>query len=129
MAMSIVALCFVLISAMCAANAQWPIPPYPQQYHLQSLNRAVEAAKAMYEMLAEEQTRAQHYYFGYYANANKFITNKQQFEQEGPFPPPISTQGGGWVTDQQALEAERDPNKPNAPYPQFAAPLADYGPG
>ena len=132
MALSNVVLCFILISAMCAANAQWPIPPYGQQYyHLQSLNRAVEAAKAMYETLAEEQTRAQHYYFGYHADANKqqeFITNKEQFEQ-GPFPPPVSKQGGGLVTDQQALEAEGDPNQPNRLYPQFGPGLAPGGPG
>ena len=74
-----IALCFVLVSAVCAASAQWPIP-YAQQYHLQSLNRAVEAAKAMYETLAEQQAIAQHYYFGYHADANKqqeFITNKE----------------------------------------------------
>ena len=70
MAMSSVAPYFVLICAVCAANAQWHI--YAQQYYLQSLNRAVETAKAMYETLAEEKARTQ---YGYYQCA---AANKQQ---------------------------------------------------
>ena len=49
--------------------------------------------------------------------------------EEGPFELPASQQGGGWVTDQQALEAKRDPNQPNDLYPQFAAGLREDGPG
>ena len=123
MAVSKITLCFVLICAVCAANAQ----VYTQQYYLHSLNRAVEAAKAMYETLAEEQARVRYgYRCSYYAAANKQQGSEQQFR---PFYPPVSQQGGGWVTDQQVLEAERDPNKPTNLHQQYAAPLADGGPG
>ena len=166
MAVSNIALWFVLICAVCAVNARGI---HTQQYPLQSLNRAVEAAKAMYETLVEEQARAPYYLYPNAAanmqqesfpderqsNQEAFVEQSlnrameaamamyetlakeqaraqyglQADNEEGPFEPPVSQQGGGWVTDQQALEAERDPNQPNDLYLQFAAPLADGGPG
>ena len=113
MAMSSVALYFVLICAVCAANA-WPMTV--QQYHLQSLNRVVETAKAMYEMLAEEQVRAQYYHPHVVADKQQeFTMNEKQSEQQGP---QLKQQRIPWETDQQAMEDEEEPNLGN---PQFLA--------
>ena len=125
MAMTSVSLCLVLICAVYAANAQYVTA---QQFHLQSLNRAVEAAKAMYETLAEEQARAQYYYFYHHHSIpqqqsdqqqGRLVTDQQALEAKEEFlagvptfPRPMDKaiyQGGESVTNQQALEAKHEP--------------------
>ena len=122
MAVSNIAPCFVLICAVYTANAR---PITVQQYHLQSLNRAVEAAKAMYETLAEEQARAQFYYQTAAANMQQdSITKEQQYRQDGVFEQQSDQQGVPWITDQQGPP----PNKKHIPG-FFAADLPEGGPG
>ena len=131
MAVSNITLCFVLICAVYAANAR---PMTVQEYHLQSLNRAVEAAKVMYETLAEEQAKAQYrYYHNDAANMQQdsianmqqdFITKEQQYEQDGVFEQQSDQQGVPWMTDQQSSP----PNQQRIPG-FFAAGLPEGGPG